>query len=65
MLFWLCLFVLIIGIGLIVIGCVKWDCEKNKLFNFLHGNDDTLKFIGGITTFISVFIMIIMIIVLC
>lgn len=65
MLFWLCLAILFIGIGLIVIGCIDWDYKKNKLFNFLYYNDDTLKFIGGITTFISGFIMIIMIIILC
>ena len=65
MIFWLCLAILIIGIGLIVIGYIDWDYKKNKLFDFLYDNDDTLKFIGGITTFISGFIMIIMIIILC
>ena len=65
MLFWLCLTILIIGIGLIVIGCIDWDYEKNKLFDFLYDNDDTLKLIGGITTFISGSIVIIMITILC
>ena len=65
MLFWLCLIILIIGIGLIVIGCIDWDYRKNKLFDFLYDNDDTLKFIGGITTFISGVIMMIMIAILC
>ena len=65
MIFWLCLAILIIGIGLIVLGCIDWDYEKNKFFDFLYDNDDTLKFIGGITTFISGFIMIIMITILC
>ena len=65
MIFWLCLAILIIGIGLIVIGCIDWDYKKNKLFDFLYDNDDTLKFIGGIITFISGFIMIIMITILC
>ena len=65
MLFWLCLIILIIGIGLIAAGCIDWNYKKNKLFNFLYDNDDTLKFIGGITTFISGFIMIIMITILC
>ena len=65
MIFWLCLIILIIGIGLIVIGCIDWDYKKNKLFDFLYDNDDTLKFIGCILTFISGFIMIIMIIILC
>ena len=65
MIFWLCLAILIIGIGLIVIGCIKWDYEKNKLFDFLYDNDDILRFIGGITTFISGFIMAILITILC
>ena len=65
MIFWLCLAILIIGIGLIVLGCIDWDFEKNKLFDFLYDNDDILGFIGGITTFISGFIMIIMITILC
>ena len=65
MIFWLCLAILIIGIGLIVLGCIDWDYEKNKFFDFLYDNDDTLKFICGITTFISGFIMIIMITILC
>ena len=65
MLFWLCLIILIIGIGLIAAGCIDWNYKKNKLFNFLYDNDDTLKIIGGITTLISGFIMIIMITILC
>ena len=65
MIFWLCLAILIIGIGLIVIGYIKWDYKKNKLFDFLYDNDDILRFIGGITTFISGFVMIIMITILC
>ena len=65
MIFWLCLAILIIGIGLIVIGCIDWDYKRNKLFNFLYDNDDILRFIGGITTFISGFVMIIMITILC
>ena len=65
MIFWLCLAILIIGIGLIVIGYIDWDYEKNKLFDFLYDNDNTLKLIGCIITFISGFIMIIMITILC
>lgn len=65
MIFWLCLAILIIGIGLIVIGCINWSYKKNKLFDFLYYNDDTLRFIGNIITFISGFIMIIIIIILC
>ena len=64
MLFWLCLVILIIGIGLIVAGCIDWDYEKNKLFDFLYDNDETLKLVGGITTFISGFVMLIMLIIL-
>ena len=65
MIFWLFLAILIIGIGLIVISYIDWDYEKNRLFDFLYDNDDTLIFIGVITTFISGFIMIIMITILC
>ena len=65
MIFWLCLAILIIGIGLIKIGYIDWDYKKNKFYNFLYYNDDTLKFIGGITTFISGSIVIIMITILC
>ena len=65
MIFWLCLAILIIGIGLLVLGFIDWDYEKNKLFDFLYDNDDNLRVIGGITTFISGFIMIIMITILC
>ena len=48
MLFWLCLVILIIGIGLIVAGCINWNYKKNKLFNFLYDNDEILKLIGGL-----------------
>ena len=65
MLFWLCLAILIIGIGLTVVSRIDWDYKKNKFFDFLYCNDGTFKIIGGITTFISGFIMIIMIIFLC
>ena len=50
MLFWLCLIILIIGIGLIVIGCIKWDYKKNKFYNFLYKKDDNFKFIGCMIT---------------
>ena len=64
MLFWLCLVILIIGIGLIVAGCINWNYKKNKLFNFLYNNDEILKLIGGIITFISGFVIAIMLVVL-
>ena len=64
MLFWLCLVILIIGIGLIVAGCINWTYKKNKLFNFLYDNDEILKLIGGIITFISGFVIAIMLVVL-
>ena len=64
MLFWLCLVILIIGIGLIVAGCINWNYKKNKLFNFLYDNDEILKLIGGIITFISGFVIAIMLVVL-
>ena len=65
MIFWLCLAILIIGIGLLVIGCINWSYKKNTLFDFLYYNDDTLRFIGDIITFISGFIIVSMIIILC
>lgn len=65
MIFWLCLAILIIGIGLIVVGCIDWDYEKNKLFDFLYDNDDNLMVIGGVTTIVSGFVMIIMLTILC
>ena len=64
MLFWLCLVILIIGIGLIVAVCINWNYKKNKLFNFLYDNDEILKLIGGIITFISGFVIAIMLVVL-
>ena len=64
MLFWLCLVILIIGFGLIVAGCINWNYKKNKLFNFLYDNDEILKLIGGIITFISGFVIAIMLVVL-
>lgn len=64
MLFWLCLVVLILGVGLIMVGCIDWDYEKNKLFNFLYDNDENLKVIGGIITVIAGIIMVIMLCIL-
>lgn len=64
MLFWLCLIILIIGIVLIIIGNMEWfdTRNKNKLRNFLYQNDDTIRCFGWITTLISGFIMLIMIV---
>lgn len=64
MLFWLCLVVLILGVGLIMVGCIDWDYEKNKLFNFLYDNDENLKVIGGVITVIAGIIMAIMLCIL-
>ena len=61
MLFWLCLIILVIGIGLIIVGCIEWDYEKNKLFDFLYDNDEPFKIIGGIMTIIGALVMVIMI----
>lgn len=64
MLFWLCLAILIIGIGLIVVvGCIDWDYKKNKLFDFLYDNNESLKTIGIVITLIYGVIMLIMLIV--
>lgn len=64
MLFWLCLVVLILGVGLIMTGRIDWDYEKNKLFNFLYDNDENLKVIGGVITVIAGIIMAIMLCIL-
>ena len=64
MLLLLCLIILVIGIGFIVAGSIRWDYKKNKLFNFLYDNDENLKFVGGIITVIDVIVIATMSIVL-
>ena len=64
MLFWLFIIILAVGIGLIVVGCIEWDYEKNKLFDFLYDNGEYFKLIGGITTFIGGFVLLIMLVVI-
>lgn len=65
MLFWLCLIVLIIGIGLVIIGKMEWfdTRNENKLRKFLYQNDHTIKSFGWGTVVISGIIMVIMIVV--
>ena len=65
MLFWLCLIVLIVGIGLVVVGKMEWfyTRNENKLRKFLYQNDDTIEYSGWATIAISGIIMTIMIIV--
>lgn len=65
MLFYLCLIILIIGIGLIVVGEMDWYATRNdnKLRRFLYGNDNTIKNSGRITIAVSITIIVIMIIV--
>ena len=64
MLFWLCLIVLIVGIGLVVVGNMEWfdTRNENKLRNFLYQNDDTIECFGWVTVVVSEIIMVIMII---
>lgn len=64
MLFWLCLIVLIIGIGLVIVGKMEWfdTRNENKLRKFLYQNDDTIKSFGWVTVAISGFIIVIMIV---
>ena len=64
MLFWLCLIVLIVGIGLVTVGNIKWfdTRNKNKLRKFLYYNDGTIKNSGWIVAVVSGIIMVIMII---
>ena len=65
MLFWLCLIVLIVGIGLVAVGKMEWfDARnENKLRKFLYHNDDTIEGSGWVTIVVSGIIMAIMIIV--
>nr|DAD59683.1 MAG TPA: hypothetical protein [Bacteriophage sp.] len=65
MLFWLCLIVLIVGIGLVTVGKMEWfdTRNKNKLRKFLCQNDNTIESSGWITVVISGTIMVIMIVV--
>ena len=64
MLFWLCLIILIVGIGLITIGKMGWfDIRnENNLRKFLYQNDDTIEISGWVTVVVSGIIMVIMVI---
>lgn len=65
MLFWLCLTVLIVGIGLVTVGKMEWfdTRNENKLREFLYQNNYTIESSGWITVVISGIIMVIMVIV--
>lgn len=65
MLFWLCLIILIVGIGLVAVGKMEWfdTRNENKLRKFLYQNDDTIECSGWATVVVSGFIMAIMIVV--
>lgn len=65
MLFWLCLIVLIVGIGLVTVGKMEWfdTRNENKLRKFLYQNDDIIEYSGWVTVVVSGIIMVIMIIV--
>lgn len=65
MLFWLCLIVLIVGIGLVTVGKMEWfdTRNENKLRKFLYQNDDTIEYSGWATVVVSGIIMAIMIVV--
>ena len=66
MLFWLCFILLIVGIGLITVGNMKWydNRNENKLREFLYQNDYTIQASGWITAVVSGITMVIMIIAL-
>lgn len=65
MLFWLCLILLIVGIGLVIVGNMEWfdTRNENKLRKFLYQNYDIIKYSGWVTAVVSGIIMAIMIIV--
>lgn len=66
MLFWLCLIVLIVGIGLVIVGNMEWfdNRNENKLRNFLYHNDNIIECSGWITVVASGIIMAVMVIIL-
>lgn len=57
--FWLFVIVLAIGVGLIVVGNMYWDYDKNK---FLYRHDEDIGFAGWIISVISGFVALIMLI---
>lgn len=57
--FWLFVIVLAIGVGLIVVGNIHWDYKKN---DFLYRHDDDIALAGWITSVISGFVALIMLI---
>lgn len=59
--FWLFVIILVIGAGLIVVGNMHWDYEKNK---FLYCHDDEITFAGWITSVISGLVVLIMLVVI-
>lgn len=65
MLFWLCLILLIVGIGLVVIGNMEWfdTRNENKLRKFLYQNDDIIKTSGLVTVVVSGITMVVMIVI--
>lgn len=65
MLFWLCLIVLIVGIGLVTVGNMEWfnTRNENKLRKFLYQNDDIIEYSGWVTVVVSGIIMTVMIII--
>lgn len=65
MLFWLCLIVLIVGIGLVIVGKMEWFDTRNedKLRKFLYQNDCAIESFGWGTVIISGIIMVIMIVI--
>lgn len=62
MLFWLCLIVLIVGIGLVTVGKMEWfdTRNENKLRKFLYQNDDIIECSGWVTVVVSGIIIAIM-----
>ena len=57
--FWLFVIILAVGIGMIVVGNIKWDYKKH---NFLWYHDEDIKLAGCITSIISGVVALIMLI---
>ena len=80
MLFWLCLIILIMGLGLLGIGSINWyeikynekkkkgkkkeEQKENKLVNFFYQNDDVFLGIGSLITLIMGLTVLVMSIIL-
>ena len=55
--FWLFVIIMVIGIGLIIVGSLKWDYKKH---HFLWSYDETILAVGWVTSIVSGIVALIM-----